>query len=365
MPLISSTGNPLSRIWVILDRPYPSDIPKGELMSGGLGYVFTKMLVEAGIPSSDVYYTCRRPDTDTPLGYVSVEQHLNFYKPPLIIVFNEVGTYFLSEMRLKQEDDNWKSKMQKYIGSLLCSSLLQFPHYMMPLYGPDRAVQDWQERNVMTYVDLQKLREELQFWRTNGVLQPLPLRELKYGDMESGEIDSYLERFYHGNKRLSVDIETVYPKGDTAYKGHPGYPITIGIADSRTFGISFDLFRKRPEENRTLWRKLADLFSKSQIIGQNFFNFDALFIQALGFEISLSSISDTLIRSHMLWPELSHKLQFLTRQYTREPYYKDEGRQWNLRDLSFLRRYNTLDVCVTCEVWEEQEKEFQQKLYLL
>ena len=363
MPYVSSRGNPSSRIWFILQRPYPSDIPKGFLFSGGMGHVFDKMLSEAGISPNDVYVVCRNPDTDTPQGTGSVDSSLQHHKPPFIGVFNEVGIHYLKEMRLKDEEDSFKSPLQKYVGSLLSSPNLPFPHYMMPLYGPDRAVQDWTERNITTYVDLQKLRDEYLFWKSTGNLQPLPRRTLVYRDLELPELLSHLDRF-RGASLLSNDIETVYPKADTAYTGHPGYPITIGLADSPDFGISFNLFREHPHENRILWRTLAEIYATVPLLGQNFFNFDWFFQSAIGLEIPLPTIKDTLIRHHILWPELPHKLQFLTRQYTREPYYKDEGKHWNLKDMSSLRRYNCLDVCVTYEVYQEQEKEFDERPHL-
>ena len=86
--------------------------------------------------------------------------------------------------------------------------------------------------------------------------------------------------------------------------------------------------------------------------------------ESLGFNISLEKVQDTLLRHHILWPELSHKLQFMTRQYTREPYYKDEGHGWSVKYMDRLRRYNCLDVCVTYEIYEAQEQEFKERPHL-
>ena len=138
----------------------------------------------------------------------------------------------------------------------------------------------------------------------------------------------------------------------------------MGIAPSSTFGISFNLFRDNVSENRKLWRSLEGLLVSRAILGQNFFNFDALFFEALGFRINLDTAQDTLLRHHILWPELSHKLQFMTRQYTREPYYKDEGHGWSIKNMGKLRRYNCLDVCVTMEIYLAQEEEFKQRPHL-
>jgi hypothetical protein len=363
MPFIANRGEPASKIWIILERPYGSDIPKGVLLSGGMGSVYAKMFREAGLELDDCYVCCRRPNTDADNAFAIFDGPFSQYQPPFILTVNEVGASYLPEMCVKGDKDVWRKQLQKNAGSLLHSTKIPHPHYMMPVYGPDRAVSDWQERNVTTYVDFQKLRDELQYYRRHSALQPLPERKLVYGDLQLDKILQYLNRFKN-SPLLSVDIETVYPRERSAYHPHPGYPVTIGIADSAAFGISFNLFRNDPKENRILWRAMDDTFSSTKLLGQNFFNFDALFLESLGFRIRIGDISDTLLRHHILWPELSHKLQFMTRQYTREPYYKDEGHGWSIKNMDRLRRYNCLDVCVTYEIYEQQEEEFKQRPHL-
>jgi hypothetical protein len=55
----------------------------------------------------------------------------------------------------------------------------------------------------------------------------------------------------------------------------------------------------------------------------------------------------------------------MTRQYTREPYYKDEGHGWSFKDMRKLKRYNALDVTVTYEVYLAQEQEFKERPHLI
>jgi hypothetical protein len=364
MPFIANRGNPSAKIWIVLERPYPSDEKARVLLSGGMGFVYEKMLREAGLDINNCYCCCRRPDTDRPQDFIIVENELKHWQPPLILAVNEVGNFFLSELRNKKDADIYKGQLQKNAGSLLSSDMLPYPHYMMPVYGPDRCIADWQERNITTYVDFQKLRDELEHVKKHGTLQPLPERKLVYGDLQLSEILQSFDRFSK-SKLLSIDIETVYPRQKSAFLPHPGYPVTIGMADSSDYGISFNLFREEPRENRILWREMDTLLRGKAILGQNFFNFDALFFEALGFSISLDRVQDTLLRHHILWPELSHKLQFMTRQYTRQPYYKDEGHGWSIKNMDRLRRYNCLDVCVTYEIYERQEEEFKLKPHLI
>lgn len=361
MPYLSNRGSPTAPIWIVTEKPFPSDIPKGYLWSGSLASVYDKMLREAGINNQDIYIITRRPHTEDASCFQIVETDINYHKPPFILLLDEVGGHYLDELKVKGEFQ--RGQLQKYAGSLLSSPEFTYPHYAIPLYGPQFCVADWTERNITTYIDMQKLRDELTYYRSNGTLRTLPTRTLKFGDIEFDELLSYIERFKNA-KYISNDIENPVYKTEL-YKPHPGYPFLLGLADSPTFGISFELFRKDIKETRKLWRELAEMFANVITIGQNFFNYDAYFENALGFNLGLSKIQDTLIRHHILWPELSHKLQFLTRQYTREPYYKDEGHHWSLKYLNRYRRYNALDACVTYEVFLGQEEEFKLRSHLI
>ena len=361
MPYIGPRGTPKARIWILVQKPFSSDT--GTLFSGGMGHVFEKMLREAGLSYSDCYVTSRCPNTDDAHAFANLEAELNFHQPPLILSLGDVCGWFLPPLREPKSMATSAGQLQKYAGSLLECKSLTYSHYMMPLYGPDRCVADWTERNITTYVDLQKLRDEYEWWKKNGSLKPLPARVMKYQDMDMDELLMYLDRF-DGAKVISDDIENP-TYNSKLYAPHPGYPLLMGLADSSTFGISFKLFRDKPSENRELWRRLDKLYSNVPVLlGQNFFNYDALFHNMLGFRVRLDHVQDTLIRHHILWPELSHKLQFMTRQYTREPYYKDEGHGWNIKHMDKYRRYNCLDACVTMEIYEAQEEEFNQRSQL-
>jgi len=366
MPYISPRGNPDSKLWVVFERPFSTDVPpsgKGILCSGGIGYAFQKMLQEANLNPADVYFCCRRPDTDTPSGFVL--PHFDSHKPPLLLVVGEAAQHYLRELEPLPKQDSWKSQLNKYVGSLLKCPQFQWDHWIMPLKDPQDLMADWSERNVTTYIDIGKMREELAFYKKNGTIQPLRQRTLLSHEMDTDELLTRLDSF-RTSPYLAEDIETVYPrKGSAYYQKHPGIPVTMGIAPNADFGISFSLFRETPAASREVWRKFDKLHTGgATIIGQNFFNFDSLFYNMMGFTLRREHFQDTLIRHHILWPELSHKLQFLTRQYTREPFYKDEGHNWKLSQMQNLRRYNCLDCTVTFEVFEEQEKEFDQRPHL-
>jgi uracil-DNA glycosylase family 4 len=69
---------------------------------------------------------------------------------------------------------------------------------------------------------------------------------------------------------------------------------------------------------------------------------------------------DTMFAQHAVYPEWRLGLDFLASVFTREPYYKDEGKGHNLDDLGVdhttYMRYCGKDACVTKEVAEVQRK---------
>ena len=366
MPRISPQGNPHAQVWIIAETPYTQDEKKGYMWSGGYGYIYEQMLRSAGI--KDYYIIARAPDTDDKFCMAIIENEINHYKPPIIIAIEAAGKHLCNQL-VKNEFATRKlkageSEISKYAGSLLTSNLLNYPHYIIPTFGPDYASRNWSERDVIISLDLGKAKSELEYYETHKVLQPLPERTLVYNIRNFEQLDGYMDQFERA-KLLSNDIETIYPKGiKTLYQYHPGLHVSVSLAMSPYFGIAFELFRKTTKETRHLWRRLQRIFDRVPQLGQNFFNFDLPRWEMLGFRIDRFTVVDTLIRQHILYPELPKDLAFMTRQYTREPYYKDEGHNWNMRDLTKLKRYNCLDTTVTFEVYRGQELAFDERPYL-
>ena len=364
MPYITPRGAPESPIWIILEKPLPSD--KVQICDGSMGFAFQKMLQEAGLSMRDLYICSRRPDTDSPNSFSSsVDSFLTASKPSLVLLVGEAASTWLPELKPQAGQDTWRTQLDKYVGSLLKSPNFGWEHYAMPLIAIEDLMVDWRERNITTYIDLQKLRDEFIYWQKHGSLNPLPQRQFIYHDMTTDEVLFQLDAL-RSSPILSEDIETVYPrKGSSYYGQHPGIPVTFGIASSPSKAISFSIFRESPAATVEVWRAFDLLHSgDALIVGQNFFNFDSFFYHMLGFELRRELFQDTIIRHHILWMELPHKLQFLTRQYTRQPYYKDEGKQWSLKKMDQLRHYNCLDAAVTYEVYLAQEQEFAQRPHL-
>ena len=357
--IVHPRGNPQAPVWVLVHSPYKKDADKHFVFSSGLGYHFDKMMKEAGF--KDYYVFNQIQDFDDLNSFNTFETEVRHYKPPILIPLGKAAAHACGELnefvlKYKAKGDPYNAALEKYSGSILTTKIANYPHYAIPSYMPDYSMINWDQRDVIVNLDLGKAKSELEFFQKNSYLQPLPNPTLIY-DATDEEIEAYLIDFDKHADYLSTDIESLYFNKNSPFAEHPGHMVTLGLAPSKDLGISFNIFRDDLESTARLWKLVYKLLSTKKIIGQNFFNFDWYRLQMYGFELPLMNIRDTLINHHILWPELPHKLQFLTKQYTRHPYYKDEGQGWSVKNMSGYRKYNCKDVCITFEVWEEQQKE--------
>ncbi len=109
-----------------------------------------------------------------------------------------------------------------------------------------------------------------------------------------------------------------------------------------------------------IWRLIAEALNRLKIIGHNF-KYDDEKLFRLGLRPTIGRIhADTLSLEHTLNPELpSKKLHVVSSIRTEEPFYKDEGSEFNPTkdDVSRLLLYNAKDCAVDYEVWEDQDAE--------
>lgn len=374
MSIINSLGPKTNPIWIILDSPYENDSDidpitqidrLGTILSGGYGYNFKKIWRLASMSLNDVHITSLRPClgasyiTENILNNLLMD--ISIYKPTFIVpLSDEVLNYLVPQTKQAKEKN---SSLGKWAGSILQSSYISYPHYVIGSQPPDWVTKNWDYNEIQAFIDFGHVREEYQYWRQNGTLNPLPRRNL-ITEPNFPDLVAFLDNCL-GCGMVSVDIETIRPKQKTFYYGlNCGYPYTIAIATSPKESCSFSLWDYREDECLKIWRMLDEILSKIPSIGQNYFLFDAHYIEALGFHVCLERCKDTLIRHHILWPSLKHALHFQTRQYTREPYYKDEGRNFNVKKKKQFMTYNAKDAACTYEIFLSQEEEFNERPWL-
>ena len=366
---IASRGNPTNKIWVVMDKPYDSDWNSGAILSGSFGWHFDKLIEDAGLPYYDMFITCFRPDRS--LAYddqVVVDEFVkeaNRYKPPFLLVLGEkaVGDLLPQTRQFKKP---FKPRIESFAGSLLTCGALNYEHYAITTHPIDHICANWDYRNIAVNLDLGHLREEYEYYLVHKSHQPLPAYNIICGP-DYYTLLAKLNDFKKADY-LSVDIETLWltkikAKG-TSFEGNPGLPYLIGIAPSSSEAVSFCMWHYTDQELLNIFRELDILFQTKPVIGQNFFNFDLNWLERIGFTFKLENIYDTKIRHHILWAELGHSLHFMTKQYTRQPYYKDEAKGFvpkNKHKMLQYMNYNGLDCCVTRKVFDEQELELNER----
>jgi DNA polymerase-1 len=119
-----------------------------------------------------------------------------------------------------------------------------------------------------------------------------------------------------------------------------------------------------------IWYQVSHLLYNNEIgkIGQNFKFDEKQLISCINGTCNFGMKTrgfhfDTLLAFRTLYPELPGSLQFSTSVLTEEPYYKDEGKEYNPNKDSFdrLLLYNAKDAAVTYEVFERECEELKDR----
>jgi uracil-DNA glycosylase family 4 len=186
-------------------------------------------------------------------------------------------------------------------------------------------------------------------------LYEVPERVLEVA-RDSVQLQRFLD-LYKGKDTVSVDIEVV-----------KSIPFCIGLAFNNWHAVSVPLIDVFSWQNlggvhdhhlAEMWRLVDELLrSGIKVIGQNF-KFDQGQLQRLcGIRIA-NFHCDTSLLAHALHPEFPKALEFTTSVYTREPYYKEEGREfdWKKDKVDRYLLYNARDAAVTFEVYEQMMKD--------
>lgn len=368
--MIIPRGQINSPFWVVVKTPSDNDNGAGTLITGSEGYHFDKLIHEIGLPepyitsieqNTLVTYESTRSSLDSFLLWLS---NSTCNKPSLVALYDKEAAELITP-----ETRNYKKpydcKLDKWAGSLLVSPLLQWPHYCIPLWPVTQFFIDWSYRDIYKFIDLGHIKEEYDDLSTNGCLTPLPVYSITTNPTFSQILDWF--SYCRTSKWIAADIETIRPPrhSKTAQRDQmAGHMYTISLAPNAREALGFQLWNWPRQQRAKIWMELNALLKNSSVIGQNYFQFDSHYEEAYGLEVNFEQLHDTRIRHHLLWPELPHSLQFQTKQYTRQKYYKDEGKNWKPSQLTQLLNYNCLDTLVDYKIFEEQEKEFDERNHL-
>lgn len=363
-------------LMVIAEAPGRQEDLAGKPLVGPTGELFNDCLDVCGIRRGELYITnvvkYQPPFNDfTKLHMIGVdvdksveelwEKEIKVLNPKCILA---VGRYALRAvmgwpMAFDQKRDQYS--ILAYRGSILLARdgktkvvSTVHPAALFNRFTGESGTEDREQKGGLSYVykkliehDIRRAYEESKSRDLN-----LPIRQL---DIATSSLQ--LSRFfseYRDYSKASVDIESINC-----------VPVCIGFAFKRSHAISIPLIRRIGKNTLTemgiydleeCWREIDRQLRRIKIIGQNF-KYDEFKLNLIGFA-GMKLYSDILIRTRVLFPELPEKkLGVISSIWTREPFWKDEGKEFKLgkSPIEQLFRYNAKDCAVELEVDEEQE----------
>ena len=229
----------------------------------------------------------------------------------------------------------------------ICESTLVPGQKVLPTYHPQAVGYEWR----LHWPTIMDLRKALNNSHTPNL--PVDDRVLQAGVSKHTFIE-YLDWLYNDHKGpISVDVET----------SSPGSHIDIiGIADSPKHAVSFEFMQQRKprysvEAEAEIWRRLGQLFSEwdhrvgKPLIMQNA-SYDAAVLWYNNGIYCRNIVSDTMVATHVCWPEVPRNLGFQASICLNVP-------MWKHLQYEMPTYYNCCDAANTYGVYLVMEQEIK------
>lgn len=357
---VPGSGTVPTNLMVIGEAPGSEEELEGKPFVGMTGKEVRKLLDKNGYENHKAYYTnvfkYHPANNDLKLAEASTGHAIADGIDDLWAEIEQVKpNCILALGRLALRTLTGKDGITQHRGSILRSlkhDIKVVPSFHPSAYLSERAGKGSVDYSARTYVTLDFARaiEESQTSKLK-----LPERNLMVC-RNSLQLYNFFEQNKKNNK-LSIDIEVIH-----------AIPTCIGMAFDSVNGLSVPLFSLydmsfADAELVEMWKLLARNLEdpRLKIIGQNFKFDQAKIRNTVGIRLP-RLYRDTMVQGFCLHPELPKSLQFLTSVYTREPYYKDEYKEFNPKKdkIEQIYLYNAKDAVVTFELCETLERELEQ-----
>lgn len=376
------SGTRDTKIVIVGEAPGSADMATGRPFGGGAGELLQRMLSRCGISYSQCFATnvCHVPTPGGKFenfykkgnqlhfvrGVVQLKSDLEAIQPNLTIA---LGSHALKVLTGKNGIEKWR-------GSILPSTLVA-GRKVVGTYNPGYILKIYDYKAVAEF-DLKRCAEES---KTSTIVYPVrefflhTTRELRAADgtiserpLRPGEREFVADEMASA-EWLAVDIECWQDTTTGRWR-----LACVGFSDRADRALT--IHADGPQSLAIIRRLLCCPAKK---IYQNG-TFDVTVLRDEGFEVT-NFAWDTMLGHHALFTEcasgddemsaltgkkkrqsaIAKGLAFQTSVYTKEPFYKDDGKLWKeTNDLKMFWRYNALDVSVTREIKDVQAVEIKQ-----
>jgi uracil-DNA glycosylase len=351
---VNGVGPTRPKIALVGEAPGAYEDESGLPFQGPAGRALNQILNEVGIERDACYITnvvkYRPPDNDfdrlSEIGVSLAESHeelleeLQAVKPNIIV---PMGVKALTALYKSDKIAQWR-------GSILQN---KYGMKLIPTYHTAHLIRH-DTPQYLTHVSVLDFLKVKRHSHTKEIV--IPRRDLRIC-RSSLDLHNFIQRA-RASRVLTVDIES-----------HKCIPICVGLAYSKYDAISIPLYdnigfklsdmslRELAECWRMLGRVLSDPYWKK--VGQNL-KYDDQKLLMIG--LILQNIwADTSHMMHTCYAELPLNIAFIASILTDEPFWKDEGKDFNPKkdDISRLLEYNAKDCAVEFECYEKLDSELK------
>lgn len=328
-------------IVILVTKPSASAFACGQTLWGWEESLIQEKLRRAGILQKEVKYVSISQTTSFPNDndYSRCLGELNSLNPSVIVALDEIPLVFTTG---KHSIWKWHLSPLDTLGTFTARKVI-------PSFHPEQ-IRKSPELGLYLELALRRAREESstrEFSRKPERFLLNPRIEVVLEKLKELQTESY----------LSVDIET-----------GRGQINTVGFAWSASDAIAINVLPDNygPANYYKLWDYIRELLEGPiPKIYQNAL-YEVMCFSRYG--IRTNNIwHDTMLAQKFLWPELDKGLDNVGRLYTKQPYWKDDGKvttekkekkDWgNIRDWVAHYTYNCRDTSNTFEAAFEQRKD--------
>jgi uracil-DNA glycosylase family 4 len=354
--IVRGVGDLNNKIALVGEAPGAEEIRYHQPFVGSSGKLLNSCLSSAGISRSQCYIT--NVIKERPLNN-DIKQFIDLSKKQIITT----KEYTIYEAQLKEELEECKANVIVAIGAVslyaLCrqraitkrrgsiyESTLVEGKKIIPIIHPAAALRMYIWKHLIS-IDLERVLEESFY---PGM--PVRTREII---LEPSFIDcmSYLNDAKTAGM-IGYDIEIVNEQLSC-----------ISFAKNKYQAICIPFVKGgrdyfSPEQEIEIWKAIDDILGNEAIVkvGQNI-GFDNMFMHRW-YGIRVRPVQDTMVAQGITFPDFPKGLDFLTSVYTKEPYYKDEGKK-RFKGLGGTDKdfwlYSAKDSLVLMEILPKQLKQ--------
>jgi len=216
---------------------------------------------------------------------------------------------------------------------------------VVPSIHPSSIAGEGSSRGEYIYIHYLRMDLKRAIAESSSPLIELPQRNLQICPTYVDSIKYLSECLLLDSVAFDIEVSSSEEISCISFAKSPHDAISINFA----FG-GVDVFN--PDEEAEVWLAIERLLVNKRItkLGQNVI-FDTAYIYRK-YGIKTNNIDDTMVAMAITFPDFPKGLDFQTAMFTREPYYKDEGKKWaKIGDERAFFIYNAKDSAVDKEIF--------------